>query len=164
MKAPIHSKKHIVQIAQSTVSQGAIVNSVFINAQEAPSTTPDQIGEGSLVKSCYLEYWIQNDSASVIGSYTVIVYKNPGNGHTAVTGDLAALHDWGNKKNILFTAQALAPTNDSSMIPVLRGWYKIPRGKQRMGLDDRMAVAIRNNNATAIDIGFCGLAIYKEYT
>ncbi len=78
--------------------------------------------------------------------------------------DATALHDYDNKKNILFTAQGLLTPNDGGQVPVLRGWYKIPKGKQRFGLKDKLSVAVRNNNATAIDINFCGLAIYKEYT
>ncbi len=80
------------------------------------------------------------------------------------TAQMAALHDYDNKKNILFTSQALSPIDESMMIPVMRGWYKIPKGKQRMGLGDQLKISIRNNNATAIDVNFCGLVIYKEYT
>ncbi len=116
------------------------------------------------MKACYVEFWVSQDSASVVGSYTVILVKNPGGAGNPVATDLAALHDYDNKKNILFTAQGLLTPNDGGQVPVLRGWYKIPKGKQRFGLDDKLIVSIRNNNATAIDINFCGQVIYKEYT
>ncbi len=116
------------------------------------------------MKACYVEFWVSQDSASVVGSYTVILLKDPGGNAVPTTGNLAALHDYDNKKNILFTAQGLLTPNDGGQVPVLRGWYKIPKGKQRMGLGDTMRITIRNNNATAIDINFCGLVIYKEYT
>ncbi len=164
MRAPIHSKKHIVQISQSTVAQGAVVNELLINATEAPSTTPSGIEEGAIVKACYVEFWVSQDSASTVGSYTAILVKNPGGNANPVTGDLAALHDYDNKKNILFTAQGLLTPNDGGQIPIVRGWYKIPKGKQRFGLLDRLQFSVRNNNATAIDINFCGLAVFKEYT
>ncbi len=164
MKPIIKSKKHIFQISQATVGQALIVNTVVADGQEATSTTPTAIEEGAIVKACYVEYWVSQDSASVVGSYTIILYKLPGAGAGAVTGDLAALHDWENKKNIFFTAQGLLTPNDGGQVPVLRGWYKIPKGKQRFGLNDRLIISIRNNNATAIDINFCGLVIYKEYT
>ncbi len=164
MRAPIHSKKHIVQISQSTVSQGAVVNTVLVEAKEGASSTPEVIEEGAIVKNCYVEFWVSQDSASVVGSYTIILLKNPGGNANPLTGDLAALHDYDNKKNILFTGQGLLTPNDGGQVPVLRQWYKIPKGKQRFGLKDRLQVSIRNNNATAIDINFCGLSIYKEYT
>ncbi len=164
MKPIIKSKKHIFQISQATVGQALVVDTILVQAVESTSTTPQQVEEGAIVKNCYVEFWVSQDSASVVGSYTIILYKNPGGTNTALTGNLAALHDYSNKKNILFTAQGLLTPNDGGQVPVLRGWYKIPKGKQRFGLDDRLSVSIRNNNATDIDINFCGLAIYKEYT
>ncbi len=164
MKPIVKSKKHIFQISQSTVGQGAVVNTNFLVSQEATSLTPQHVEEGSLVKACYVEFWLSQDSASIVGSYTVILLKDPGGNAVPTTGNLAALHDYDNKKNILFTAQGLLTPNDGGQVPVLRGWYKIPKGKQRMGLGDTMRITVRNNNATAIDINFCGLVIYKEYT
>ncbi len=164
MRAVIKSKKHIVQISQSTVAQALVVNTVLVDSQEATSSTPSVVEEGAIVKSCYVEFWVSQDSASVVGSYTIILLKDPGGNAAPVAANLAALHDYDNKKNILFTAQGLLTPNDGGQVPVLRAWYKIPKGKQRFGLKDRLIITIRNNNATAIDINFCGLAIYKEYT
>ncbi len=164
MRAPIKSKKHIVQMSQGTVGQGAVVDTFIIQAAEATSTIPTNVEEGAIVKACYVEFWLSQDSASVVGSYTVILTKIPGGNAAPTTTNLAALHDYSNKKNVLFTAQGLLTPNDGGQVPVLRSWYKIPKGKQRFGLGDRLSITVRNNNATAIDINFCGLAIYKEYT
>jgi len=164
MRAVVKSKKHIFQISQSTVAQAAVVNTTFLDASEATSATPQDVEEGAIVKACYVEFWVSQDSASVVGSYTIILCKVPGNSVVPSSVNLAALHDYENKKNILFTAQGLLTPNDGGQVPVLRSWYKIPKGKQRMGLGDRLQVVIRNNNATAIDINFCGVVIYKEYT
>ncbi len=163
MRAPINSKKHISQISQATVGQAAVVNNVICLAIEGSPTTPTQVAEGAIVKACYVEFWVSQDSASVVGSYTVVLSKDPGGNAGMTAANMAALHDYSNKKNILFTAQGLLTPNDGGQIPVLRGWYKIPKGKQRFGLGDTLRVSIRNNNATAIDINFCGLSIYKEY-
>ncbi len=164
MKPVIHSKKHIFQVSQSTIGQAAVANTSFVQAVEASSTTPFQVEEGATVKACYIEFWISQDSASVVGSYTIILAKDPGGNNVPTAADMAALHDWDNKKNILFTAQGLLTPNDGGQVPVLRGWYKIPKGKQRMGLGDVMRLSLRNNNLTAIDINFCGVILYKEYT
>ncbi len=66
-----------------------------------------------------------------------------------------------NKKNILYTTQGiLADANDGGpTIPLIRGWIKIPKGKQRMGLDDRIVV-----NITAVGaLRLCGISTFKEY-
>ncbi len=164
MRAPIHSKKHYVQISQGTTAQAAISNHLIIESLEGASSVPTQIEEGATVKAVFIEYWIGNASTSVVGSYTVIVVKNPGGNANPVTGDLAALHDYDNKKNILFTSQAIVPPTDGGQIMVLRQWIKIPKGKQRFGLKDRLQLSLRNNNLTAVDINHCGFALYKEYT
>ncbi len=164
MRPVIHTKKHLFQISQSTVAQAIAVNVNFINTIEGASSAPDLIEEGALVKACYIELWLSQDSASTVGSYTVIVYKDPGGTNPALTADMAALHDYNNKKNILFTGQGLLTPNDGGQVPAMRGWYKIPKGKQRFGLGDRMRITLRNNNLTAIDINFCGIVIFKEQT
>ncbi len=164
MRPVIHSKKHIFQISQSTVAQAVAVSTVLIQAIEAHSTTPQNIAEGAVVKACYVEFWVSQDSASIVGSYTVCLAKDPGGNAGMTSGNMAALHDYDNKKNILFTGQGLLTPNDGGQVPVIRGWYKIPKSKQRFGLGDILRITVRNNNATAIDINFCGLAIFKEYT
>ncbi len=164
MRPIVHSKKHIVQISQSEVSQGAVVVTNLVDAIEAVSTSPAQVEVGATVRACYVEFWVSQDSAAVVGSYTVVLFKQPGDSSGMSTTEAAALHDYANKKNILFTAQGLLTPNDGGQVPVLRSWYKIPKGKQRFGLGDRLQLVIRNNNATAIDINFCGLCIFKEYS
>ncbi len=164
MRPIIQSKKHVNQISQATVGQAAIVITTVANALEGAPSDPSHIAEGAIVKACYIEFWVSQDSASVVGSYTFAIQKVPGNSAAITTANMAALHDYKNKKNILFTAQGLLTPNDGGQVPIVRAWYKIPKGKQRFGLGDKIQIVIRNNNATAIDINFCGLAIYKEYT
>ncbi len=162
MRPIIHSKKHMIQISQGTVTQGVVVTNNLVSANEAVSTTPDAIEVGSLVKACYVEFWLSMASATVVGSYTVVLCKDPGGAQAPSTAEMAALHDYTNKKNILFTGQGLLPPTDGGQVPVLRQWYKIPKGKQRFGLGDKLRLTVRNNNAADIDINFCGLAIFKE--
>ncbi len=163
MRAPIHSKKHIFQVSQSVVTQGLVGNTVIVQAIEGPSTAPHQVVEGALVKACYVEMWVGIDAGTAIGSYTWVLAKDPSGSSGMTTTNMAALHDYPNKKNILFTAQGLLAPETGGVIPVIRGWYKIPKGKQRFGLGDILRLSIRNNNSADIDIHFCGLAIYKEY-
>ncbi len=165
MRPVIKSKKHIVQISQGTVSQAtAVLSTILVQSFEATASTPPGVEEGALVKACYVEFWVSQDSASIVGSYTVILVKLPGSANLTSNAEMSALHDYDNKKNILFTAQGLLTPNDGGQVPVLRGWYKIPKGKQRFGLNDRLALVLANNNVTDIDINFCGTAVFKEYT
>ncbi len=164
MRAVIKSKKHILQISQSTVGQALVANTSIVISQEATSSAPGVVEEGAIVKACYIEMWLSQDSATVVGSYTIVLAKDPGGQAGMSTGEMAALHDYPAKKNILFTGQGLLTPNDGGQVPALRGWYKIPKGKQRFGLKDVLRLSIRNNNLTSLDINFCGVAIFKEYT
>ncbi len=121
---------------------------------------PEHVNEGALVKAIYVEMWLTQASSSV-GSFTAAVYKAP-RGVAATFAEMAALHDYANKKNILYTTQGLSPANTVTILPILKFWVKIPKGKQRMGLGDKMFLSIRNNNGTD-DINFCGMSVYKDY-
>jgi len=73
---------------------------------------------------------------------------------------MAALGDWDNKKNILFTSQGLINDVDSSAMNLYRGWIKIPKSKQRMGLGDLVSWHLRTVGQS---LNFCGFELYKEY-
>ena len=107
-KSPIHSKKHYVQVTLSSVAAGAIANEVLADGIEGAATLPEHVEEGAVIKAIYIEFWVTQATSS-IGSITCAMYKLPGAASAAATADLAALHDWDNKKNILFTQQGLTP-------------------------------------------------------
>jgi len=104
----------------------------------------------------------------VIGSvsnqfFTITLEKLVGGtGSMSVAGS-SDLFTYANKKNVLYTTQGLA-SNDgiAGPIRVMYGWYKIPKGKQRMGLTDKLMLNIHSRGSD--DIIFCGVAIYKEYS
>ncbi len=161
MRPIIQSRKHIVQIPLSTVLSTAANSENLVHSIEGSHATSIDVSEGATVKAVWVELWLLN-SAAALGSFTVIVVKNPGGANSPTTADMAALHDWDNKKNIFYTSQGITPRNTTFPMNVLKQWIKIPKGKQRFGLNDRLTVAIRNN--VTDDLNYCGSAIYKEYT
>ncbi len=74
-------------------------------------------------------------------------------------GDAAALNAYDNKKNIIYTQIGLISDNLTYPMNVIKGWFKIPKGKQRMGLNDRWNLNIfaQSNGITG-----CGMFIFKE--
>lgn len=160
-KSPINSKKHYVQTTLSSVANGSIVNVTVAHAIEGASSSPEHCVEGSVIKAIYCEYWLTQASQNV-GSFTAGVYKDPGGSNPMLSADAAALQDYDNKKNVLYTTQGLSPSNAVAIMPILKFWVKIPKGKQRMGLGDKLKVFIRNNNGTD-DINYCGFTTYKSY-
>ena len=162
MRAPIHSVKHIVQFPISQITTGALESITLISAVE--STTANlsrEVAEGSIVKSVFVELWIQNEGT--LGESIVTISKGVAGDTGPTFAEQAALFTYNNKKNILFTHQGLTPNDGvSGPIPIIRSWLKIPKGKQRFGLGDRLDLNI--SNVSSNDLVRCGMAIYKEYS
>ncbi len=158
----VHSTKHYVQFAIDQIVTATRQNVVLANSVE--STVADasfEVAEGSSIKAIYVELWLQNQGT--LGESIVTLTKDP----VADTGpsfaEMATLFSYNNKKNILFTHQGLT-SNDgvSGPVNVMRGWYKIPKSKQRFGLGDKINLNISNTSSN--DLNRCGFAVYKEYT
>ncbi len=160
MRPIIHSKKHYVQMSLSTATTGAKVDTTLVNSVETP-TAVDQVVEGASVKAIFVELWAIGSSSNQF--FTMILAKYPSGVAVASTTELAALGDYDNKKNILYCTQGLA-SNDgiAAPIPLIRQWFKIPKGKQRFGLGDRIRLQIMSRGSA--DIIFCGFVTYKEYS
>ncbi len=160
MKTPISSVKHYVQISLQTVLAGAIGTFTLAHSV-APASLgdADEVREGSVIKAVYIELWVRaGDTAP--GSTLVSFYKKPGIGTAMTFADQVALWSYDNKKNVLYHTQGLTNDQDADAIPFVRQWFKIPKGKQRMGLNDSLILAV---SAQALDNILCGFATYKEY-
>ncbi len=136
---------------------------VLVNAVIAPATSANSdVIQGAVVKAVYIEFWLGGDEASGTESQFVVTVEKKRVGETDPTAaNLNNLGSYPNKKNILYTTQGIVPAMlDGGMtIPVMRGWVKIPKGKQRFGLDDEFVFSI-----TAVgSLRLCGFATYKEY-
>ncbi len=162
MKAPIHSNKHYVQTSLTNIVSGAKLDIVLVDAQALQNVNQVfEVIEGAIVKAIYIELWILGDTANA--SQITCLAKHVAGAAPFTTTNLAALGNSSNKKNILFASQGLA-SNDgiANPINIMRGWYKIPRSKQRFGLGDTLELQIFAQGAAGLDI--CGFATYKEYT
>ncbi len=156
----VHSTKHYVQPGLRTIVAGAVESHIIVDAVASNDLTGNfEVLEGDSIKAVYIEHWIRSSGASP-GSFIFAVYKISGIGTLAFVAQMAALFDWENKKNILFTSQALTNDNDADAIVIHRGWMKIPKSKQRFGLGDRLVMA---TSAVGVDHVVCGLEAYKEY-
>ncbi len=162
MRPVIHSTKHYVQMSLTTAATATVVDTeLVLGVPIANKNLVFEVEEGASVKAIYIELWLEG--ATINQFFTVILAKYPSGIGAASLAEMAALGNWDNKKNILYTTQGLA-SNDgvSGPIPVMRQWFKIPKGKQRMGINDRIRIQVASRGDD--DIKFCGFATYKEYT
>ncbi len=161
MRPIIHSRKHYVQTSLTSVLAGAINTQELAQAVIPPDLdTATEVAEGANVKAVYIELWARTNDTSA-GSYVFIVEKLPGVGGAITAANMAALNNYENKKNIFFSSQALLNVKTADSIPIHRGWIKVPKSKQRMGLDDRIRWTFFSQ---ALESVICGISTYKEYT
>ncbi len=160
MRPVVITKKHYVQQSLGTVASGAITNIGIIDAFADPvMTTPNAVREGAVISAVYIEMWITSDDAAQ-GSAIVTIEKVPGLGASFMTAaESAALHSYDNKKNVFYTFMGLIGPNVQPAAPSVRGWFKIPKGKRRFGLEDKLMINIHGQSN---GVNFCGFETYKE--
>jgi len=160
MRAPIHSIKHYNQTSLSTVAAGAALAIPIAKAVESTTANlANEVREGSIVKAVFVEMWVRSGDG-VEGAVLVTIVKTPQNA-TPTFANMIALHSYVNKKNIFYHTQGLSNDQNADAIPFVRGWFKIPKTKQRFGLGDSLFVVI---TAQANEADVCGFTTYKEYT
>ncbi len=160
MQAPINSEKHYVQVPSFSVAANGVANQDLVRAvQVLNKNATHEVEEGSIVKAVYVEFWFTEDAAAQgFGVFTVM--KLPAGAVVPTNSNLQNLASYVNKKNVFFTFEGLLPPNTQNPVPVIRQWIKIPKGKQRMGLDDRILVTFA---ADGVGLTACGFSVYKEY-
>ncbi len=157
MKPTINTEKHYLQFSLSALASGAITSLAICKATETRSVD-SHVRIGAVVSAVYIEMWVQSDDASA-GSVICTLEKVPGTGIDMTTTESADLNAYHNKKNVLHTQMGLIPNNVTYPMAIVKGWFKIPKGKQRMGLDDDLNF---NIFAQSNGLTFCGFAIFKE--
>ncbi len=164
MKAPIVSRKHIVQHTQTVLASGSVANlrdAIAVPIQD--NNAANDVTEGSVIKAVYVELWIgSNTGIEPAGSIVAMVEKAPSGVASPLIANMSTLDAYDNKKNIFYTTQGIIGSNTANPVPFIRQWIKIPKGKQRFGLRDELKINIAAIGAE--DISFCGLTIYKSYS
>ena len=160
VRPTINSEKHIVQVTLASTGIGTSVTQNIAQAQQNPSgSAANVVRVGTDIKAVYVELWFLAASQQP-GTTVVIVEKLPGAAANITAGDMADLHSYNNKKNIFYTTMGIVGDANTNPVPLIRQWIKIPKGKQRMGLNDRIQFTVLAQTDT---IEWCGLMIYKAY-
>ncbi len=156
----VHSIKHVVQFSIASLLSGNVrENPIAVAVAPQDVNLPTEVVEGSTIKAVYLEYWYIGDGATTSELVTAVV-KQPAGRVAMTAGEMQAIHTYDNKKNIFEIHQGLLGKVGTNPVNVFRHWIKIPKGKQRFGLGDSIAV---NSFAGGSDFFLCGFATFKEY-
>ncbi len=162
MAAPINSIKHYVHLTNASLASAAILNHVIVDSVVAPATaSAASVTEGAVVKAIFIELWLLSEGAA--GSTTqfnVALEKLPTGNPLMTAAQILNMGAYPNKKNVLYYSEGVLSGEDTGSVPILRQWFKIPKGKQRMGLDDRIVL---NFSPVGQATRRCGFETYKEY-
>ncbi len=161
VRPQVHSEKHYVQKSLFNVISPAVNDTAIVDAVEvSDKDAVNEVREGSIVKAVYIEMWLKAGEASNAGFFIASLYKAPAGLGAFTSAELSSMGGTANKKNVLFFTQGLDNDISGSATNIMRGWYKIPKSKQRFGLGDQLFLSI---SAPAIDVNGCGFMTYKEY-
>ncbi len=162
MKVPINSIKHIVQHTTTTVASASVTTLADVKGRAFQSSvnSADDIVQGTVIKAIFIELWLLGTSANA-SSFVIMFEKSPGGQADPTFTEMSTLDAYPNKKNVLYTTQGLIGSKDTNAVPIYRDWVKIPKGKQRFGLNDDFKINIAVLGADSMQ--FCGTTIYKGY-
>ncbi len=161
MKQIIQSTKRISQASLFTVAADAVEQFIVLQATQDFTGGSGQCPVGAVVKAVYVEMWMMGDGQQP-SFQMAIVEKSQGNATVASIAALRDLDNFTNKKNIFHTFQGLIGDANTNPMPIIRQWIKIPRGKQRMGLGDRIRVVFGGLDPVG-SVEVCGFTIAKYY-
>ncbi len=164
LQAPINTVKHYVQQSNISIASGAAVvfNAVVAVANTALPASTNEVVEGAIVKAIYVEWWFKGTGASDADTqFNFVLFKNPGGSNNMTYTDALNMMAYDNKKNILFVSQGvIGGVGGGQSVPVIRQWIKIPKGKQRFGLNDKFQILTAT---TGEAMQACGVVVFKEY-
>ncbi len=168
---PIQSTKHIVELSGILPATTNTVALTLVRGEDNPVlANTNEVQPGHKVSSIFLSIFYIAEGGEVANEVPLVdwyIIHNPGNVFTTVfdagnnpTPGSTGVHL--NKRHIFHTEKGLAGGGDASTagVPMIfKGVIKIPRGRQRVGQNDRIMINHRANFATK----FCIQAIYKDY-
>ncbi len=158
-KSPINSVKHYAHTSSFAITNGVRNSITLVESIVAPATANAfSVKEGSIVSSIYVEYWVSGVTADKTVSQCIV--KLPGGSIVPSFTEMTNMGTYKNKKNVLAFHQGLAPTG-GNIISFFSNWVKIPKGKQRFGLGDELALV---TSANGTNVNLCGFSTFKEYT
>ncbi len=160
VRPQIHSDKHIINFSLAAVTAGNVTSLGLALATAVGDVDSEtEVRVGCTIKAVYIEMWLTSDDATQ-SSEVSILEKQPIAADNITAAEIADLNSYTNKNNIFWITQGLVGQKVNTATPIMRGWYKIPRGKQRMSIGTKLTLSIL---AQSDGLQLCGFALYKEY-
>ncbi len=159
---PVNSLKHVIDVQGGLVAGTKQEVVLADTVDNALNTNADNVQTSSVIKSIFLNIQVAASGSGALANVYMYVYKTPSNalnfvaalpdGNTVGTSDV--------RKLIFHQEMIMTEKNTTAIARTLfKGVLKIPRHMQRMGIDDRLSIAMFSPGVT---FDFCIQCIYKE--
>jgi len=167
---PVQSLKHVIDTNGGvSAALQSITNLAIVVDAPAPNSSPEQVNVGSKINSIYLRVEaVAIVAAGGVDNIYMAILKNPGNNLVVPNLDQVGTSD--NRRYIIhqemmMTGQAGGNPGSANIARTLfKGVIRLPRGYQRMGVNDRLQLLIQHRVGEATQqSNFCQQCIYKEY-
>ncbi len=160
---PVNSIKHVVDTQGGLIAGTQVENALIDTVDNPVLTTSTDVASGAVVKSFFLNVQVAAIGTAALSNVYMYVFKNPSN-----SINFAAVFPNGNVvgasdvRKLIFHQEMIMTEKNTTAIPrtLFKGVLKIPRHMQRMGLDDRVGIALFT---PGVDYEFCFQCIYKEF-
>ncbi len=161
---PVQRIKHVID-ANGSVDDTPVVTVPLIDASDTPTLAAvTEVITGSKVHGIYLHVEVSHTSGVGRPQIYMCVYKNPGTAYAGTSFDPKAIG--GNElKRFVIHQEMLMMSGDAGNglpRPLFNGVIVIPKGMQRFGPDDRLAINLITGTA-GVNADWCLQAHYKEF-
>ncbi len=159
---PIQRIKHVVDVSATLTTPGTQLNTVVINAKDAPVlANVTEVVTGSKIHGIYLKVEVSclTTEALAISNVYLSIMKNPGGNLVIPTANAVGAND--NKRFVIHQEMVMINNATAGNPRILfNGVVAIPKGYSRFGPNDQLYVSVV---APAVDIAVCMQVHYKEF-
>ncbi len=158
----VDSNKNIVS-AFTAATAGTKTAILIAEAQDSPTLAVTQdVERGCSIKAIWIEFWVSATAEAAVGithGIDMYLFKNPGSN---LTSPIPGTEGSSNEKRFIFKVwKGLIGARTQGFQPYSwKGWIKIPKGKQRMAVNDIWQLVFQS---TGVNVLVCHKFVYKWY-
>ncbi len=159
---PVNTIKHIVDNQGGLVAATQTIVDLVKGADITASTTaPEECLVGSHVKSFFLNVQVAATGTAALANIYMFVFGNPGDNIIDANIDNGNVIGVSDIRKQVFHQEMMMTEKNTTAFPrtLFRGVIKVPRKMARIGVKDRISIALFS---PGVNYDYCFQCIYKE--
>ncbi len=159
---PVNTIKHIVDVQGGIVAGTQVISNLVKTVDNPVSTSaPAECTTGSHVKSFFLNVQVAATGTAALANVYMFVFGNPGDNIIDANIDDGNVIGVSDIRKQVFHQEMIMTEKNTTAFPrtLFRGVIKVPRKFNRLGVKDRISIALFS---PGVNYDFCFQCIYKE--